>query len=165
MIAKLDPNIRAVISAVHGYHQNPKVYVKARNKLGVAHRVVSMLENAGSIASHFRQYIQDTSGVSDSCIHRINTATWSAVSRNRYFFVSNTSFILPSRQADPWQHGWMLPKPRHKPATSSMLRTRGITPCGHIRFTTSAYHLWHLLYHIAYFGSVKAFHKQCGKQG
>ena len=35
MIAELDPDIRAVISAVHGYHQDPKVWVKARNKIPV----------------------------------------------------------------------------------------------------------------------------------
>ena len=76
-----------------------------------------MLENAGSMANRFKQYIQDTCGVPSSCIHRINTAEWSAVSRNRYFFVSNSSYIVPSRQANPWQQGWMLPKPRHKPVS------------------------------------------------
>ena len=33
LIAELNPNIRAVISAVHGYHQDSKVWVKARNKI------------------------------------------------------------------------------------------------------------------------------------
>ena len=47
----------------------------ALQELGVAHRVVPMLENAGSIASLFRLYIQDTSGVPASCIHRVNTAS------------------------------------------------------------------------------------------
>ena len=230
LIAELDPDIRAVISAVHGYHQDPKVWVKARNKTPVryladvwevAHQHFAALREflallpedalifgagspcqdntrigrgggklgiTGTRSVHYhvvyivmyafqelgvaplclkiRQYVQDTSGAPNSCIHRINTATWSAVSRNRYFFVSNTSFVLPSRQADPWQHGRMLPKPRHKPATPPMppwLRTRGTTPCGHIRFTTSACHPQHLLFHIAYFGSVEAFHEQCGE--
>ena len=127
-----------------------------------------MLENAGSMANTFRQYIQDTSGVPESCIHRINTSSWSAVSRNRYFFVSNNSFILPSKQADPWDHGWMLPKPKHKANTPPMppwLRTRGLTSRGNIRFTTSAYHPRHFLYHTAYFGSIEAFRSQCGLQG
>ena len=123
--------------------------------LGVAHRIVPMLENAGSVAPLFRQYIQNTSGVPTSCIHWINTASWTAVSRNRYFFVSNTSYI--SRQADPWQHRWMLPKPRHNdtPPMPPSPRTRGLTPRGHIRATTT-YHPRHFLYHVAYFGSVES---------
>ena len=125
-----------------------------RSRKWVWHRVVPMLENAGSMANRFKQYIQDTCGAPSSCIHRINTAEWSAVSRNRYFFVSNSSYIVPSRQADPWQQEWMLPKPRHKPVSPPMppwLRTRGITPGGHIRFTTSAYHPRHLLFKVDYF--------------
>ena len=62
----------------------------------------------------------------------------------------------------------MLPKPRHKPVSPPMppwLRTRGITPGGHIRFTTSAYHPRHLLYKIDYFGTVADFHEKCGEQG
>ena len=45
------------------------------------------------------------------------------------------------------------------------LRTRGITPGGHIRFTTSAYHPRHLLYKIDYFATVADFHEKCGEQG
>ena len=143
------------------------IVMYALQEMGLAHRVVPMLENAGSMANCFKQYIQDTCGAS-SCIHRINTAEWSAVSRNRYFFVSNSSYIVPSRQTDPWQQGWMLPKPRHKPVAPPLppwLRTRGITPGGHIRFTTSAYHPRHLLYKIDYFGTVADFHEKCGEQG
>ena len=94
------------------------IVMYALQEMGLAHRVVPMLENAGSMANRFKQYIQDTCGVPSSCIHRINTAEWSAVSRNRYFFVSNSSYIVPSRQADPWQQGWMLPK--HKPVSPPM---------------------------------------------
>ena len=67
------------------------IVMYALQEMGLAHRVVPMLENAGSMANCFKQYIQDTCGVPSSCIHRINTAEWSAVSRNRYFFVSPIS--------------------------------------------------------------------------
>ena len=130
----------------------------------VHYHVVYILQE---MANCFKQYIQDTCGVPSSCIHRINTTEWSAVSRNRYFFVSNSSYIVPSQQTDPWQQGWMLPKPRHKPVSPlpTWLRTRGITPGGHIRFTTSAYHPRHLLYKIDYFGTVADFHEKCDEQG
>ena len=41
----------------------------------------------------------------------------------------------------------------------------GITPGGHIRVTTSAYHPRHLLYKVDYFGTVADFHEKCGEQG
>ena len=50
------------------------------------------------------------------------------------------------------------------PPMPPWLRTRGITPGGHIRFTTSAYHPRHLLYKVDYFGTVADFHEKCGEQ-
>ena len=122
-------------------------------------RVVILVENAGSMKPHMKQYIHDLLGIPDKCAHYLNCAQWGSVSRARYFFTSSTIKVLPQRTPSPFDDGWspaltISPdksdhlQPRPLPP---WLRPRSVTDKGSVVQSPLAYHPNNLLYDVDYF--------------
>ena len=122
-------------------------------------RVVILVENAGSMKPHMKQYIHDLLGIPDKCAHYLNCAQWGSVSRARYFFTSSTVKVLPQPTPSRFDDGWspaliISPdksdhlQPRPLPP---WLRPRSVTDKGSVVQSPLAYHPNNLLYDVDYF--------------
>ena len=128
-------------------------------------RVVILVENAGSMKPHMKQYIHDLLGIPDKCAHYLNCAHWGPVSRARYFFTSSTIKVVPPPTSSPFDDGWspaliISPdkenhlQPRPLPP---WLRPRLVTDKGSVVQSPLAYHPNNLLYDINFFVSRSNF--------
>ena len=132
-------------------------------------RTVILVENAGSMRPHMKDYIQKLFGIPSNCIHHINCAKWGSVSRARFFFSSSTITVLPPVVTAPFDDGWS-PALKVSPSTPSRLqprplppwlRPRGVTERGSVIQSPLAYHPKHLLFDTGYFDSYENFQQAC----
>ena len=130
-------------------------------------RVVLLVENAGSMKPHMKQYIHDLLGIPDKCAHYLNCAHWGPVSRAGYFFTSSTIKVIPQPTSSPFDDGWspaliISPdkqnhlQPRPLPP---WLRPRLVTGKGSVVQSPLAYHPNNLLYDVNFFVSRSNFVK------
>ena len=127
-------------------------------------RLVILIENAGSMQDHMKQYIHHLFGVPPSCCHYINCAKWGSVSRARYFFTSSDTKVLPPTSPSPFDNGWSpcLSISTQQPIPlPPWLRPRHTTLRGSVVQTPLAYHPKHLLYDVSYFGTFQHFLSAC----
>ena len=123
-------------------------------------RVVFLVENAGSMKPHMKQYIHKLLGIPEQCAHYLNCAKWGSVSRARYFFTASSTVVTPLPAPSPFDEGWSPAliiepdspnhlKPRPLPP---WLRPRLVTERGSVVQSPLAYHPKNLLYDISFFG-------------
>ena len=119
-------------------------------------RLVILIENAGSMKDHMKQYIHQLFGIPlSSCCHYINCSKWGSVSRARNFFTSSDTKVIPPTSPSPFDNGWS-PSLR-----GCWLRPRHTTLRGSVVQAPLAYHPKHLLYDISYFGTFQQFLASC----
>ena len=119
-------------------------------------RVVFLVENAGSMKPHMKQYIHKLLGIPEQCAHYLNCAKWGSVSRARYFFTASSTVVTPLPAPSPFDEGWSPAliiepdsdnhlKPRPLPP---WLRPRLVTERGSVVQSPLAYHPKNLLYNL-----------------
>ena len=128
-------------------------------------RVVFLVENAGSMKDHMKQYILKLLGVPEQCAHYLNCAKWGSVSRARYFFTASSTVVTPLPTPSPFDEGWS-PTLIIEPDSPNHLKTRPLPPWLRPRCVTDrgsvvqsplAYHPKNLLYDTSFFGTKNDF--------
>ena len=132
-------------------------------------RTFILIENAGSMLPHMKQYIHTLFGIPTACCHYLNCSRWGSVTRARYFFTSSDLSVLPERSSSPFTPGW---SPTVKISNDNpnefvpiplppWLRPRDYTSKGDVVQSPLAYHPKNLLYDISFFGSWESFCTAC----
>ena len=124
-------------------------------------RTIILVENAGSMQPHMKQYIHEILGIPQSCCHYINCSKWGSVTRARYFFTSSDISVLPSKSPSPFLSGWSpgLRLVTSNPPTLAptplppWLRPRKTTERGSVVQSPLAYHPKNLLYDVSSFAT------------
>ena len=127
-------------------------------------RLVILVENAGSMKDHMKQYIHQLLGVPLSCCHYINCSKWGSVSRARNFFTVSDTQVIPPTSPSPFDNGWSPPvhaSTQQPIPLPPWLRPRHTTLRGSVVQTPLAYHPKHLLYDTSYFGTFQQFLTSC----
>lgn len=124
-------------------------------------RIVFLVENAGSMKPHMKQYSHKLLGIPEQCAHYLNCSKWGSVSRARYFFTASSTIVTPLPSSSPFEDGWspaLIIEPNSNDHLKirplpPWLRPRRLTDRGSVVQSPLAYHPKNLLYDVSFFGT------------